>query len=97
MSSIVKGKNAKRLTLNPELLNLIAQTERMPIFRANPCHFKGLYFLFDNKLRGLSRQFQNVQFCSKSRKAKILTTGIHVVFRGLKFEPDADIGQKGTF
>ena len=24
---------------------------------------------------------------------KILTTGIHVVFRGLKFEPDADIGQ----
>jgi len=31
--------------------------------------------------------------CSRSRKAKILTTGIHVVFRGLKFEPDADIGQ----
>ncbi len=30
-------------------------------------------------------------------KAKILTTGIHGVFRGLKFEPDADIGQKGTF
>ena len=43
------------------------------------------------------RQFQNVQFCSRSRKAKILTTGIHVVFRGLKFEPDTDIGQKGTF
>jgi hypothetical protein len=39
------------------------------------------------------RQFQNVQFSSKSRKAKILTTGIHAVFRGLKFEPDADIGQ----
>ncbi len=34
--------------------------------------------------------------CSRSRKAKILTTGIHVVFRGLKFEPDTDIGQKGT-
>jgi len=32
-------------------------------------------------------QFQNVQFCSRSRKAKILTTGIHGVFRGLKFEP----------
>ncbi len=31
--------------------------------------------------------------CSRSRKAKILTTGIHGVFRGLKFEPDADIGQ----
>jgi len=28
-----------------------------------------------------------------SRKAKILTTGIHGVFRGLKFEPDAEIGQ----
>jgi len=41
----------------------------------------------------VERQFQNVQFCSRSRKAKILTTGIHVVFRGLKFEPDADIGQ----
>jgi len=39
------------------------------------------------------RQFQNVQFCSRSRKAKILTTGIHGVFRGLKFEPDTDIGQ----
>jgi hypothetical protein len=33
----------------------------------------------------------------KIKEAKILTTGIHVVFRGLKFEPDADIGQKGTF
>ena len=39
------------------------------------------------------RQFQNVQFYSRSRKAKILTTGIHVVFRGLKFEANADIGQ----
>ena len=43
------------------------------------------------------RQFQNVQFCSRSRKAKILTTGIPGVFRGLKFEPDAEIGQNGTF
>ena len=38
-------------------------------------------------------QFQNVSVCSSSRKAKILTTGIHVVFRGLKFEPDAEIEQ----
>jgi hypothetical protein len=30
-------------------------------------------------------------------KAKILTAGIHRVFRGLKFEPDAEIGQKGGF
>ena len=39
------------------------------------------------------RPFKNAQFCSSSRKAKILTTGIHGVFRGLKFEPDAEIGQ----
>jgi len=26
-----------------------------------------------------------------------LTTGIQLVFRGLKFEPDAEIGQKGRF
>jgi len=28
---------------------------------------------------------------------KILTTGIRVVFRGLKFESDADIGGKDSF
>ncbi len=39
---------------------------------------------------------QNVQFCSSSRKVKILTTGIYWIFRGLKFETDAEIGQKGT-
>ena len=43
------------------------------------------------------RPFKNAQFCSSSRKAKILTTGIHGVFRGLKFEPDEEIGQKGVF
>jgi len=42
------------------------------------------------------RPLQNVQFCSSSRKAKILTTGIYWIFQGLKFEPDAEIGQKGT-
>jgi hypothetical protein len=30
-------------------------------------------------------------------KAKIFTAGILVVFRGLKFEPDADIGEKDSF
>jgi len=40
---------------------------------------------------------KNVHFCSRPRKAKILTTGILVVFRGLKFEPDAWIEQKGAF
>ena len=37
------------------------------------------------------------KFCSILRKAKILTADIHVVFRGLKFEPDTEIGQKGPF
>jgi len=41
--------------------------------------------------------FEKVQFWSSSRKAKILTGGILGVFRGLKFERDAEIGQKGTF
>ena len=48
------------------------------------------------KLFNSLRSLQNVQFCSSSRKAKILTTGIYCIFRGLKFEPDAEIGQKGT-
>jgi hypothetical protein len=43
------------------------------------------------------RPLENAHFCSSSRKAKILTAGIHRVFRGLKFEPDAEIGQKGAF
>jgi len=42
------------------------------------------------------RPLKNVQFCSSSRKAKISTTGIHSVFRGLKFESDDEIGQKGA-
>jgi hypothetical protein len=43
----------------------------------------------------VSKRFspKSALICSISRKAKILTTGIHVVFRGLKFEPDAEIGQ----
>jgi hypothetical protein len=43
------------------------------------------------------RPLKNAQFCSRSRKTRILTTGIPVVFRGLEFEPDAEIGQKGAF
>jgi len=44
-----------------------------------------------------TRALKNVQFCSRARKAKILTTGIYGIFRGLKFESDAEIGQKGMF
>jgi len=43
------------------------------------------------------RPLKNVNFCLSSRKKIILTTGIHWVFRGLKFEPDAEIEQKGAF
>jgi polysaccharide biosynthesis/export protein len=43
------------------------------------------------------RPLKNAYFCSSSRKAITLTTGIHRVFRGLNFEPDAEIGQKGAF
>ena len=43
-----------------------------------------------------SRPLKNVQFWSRSRKAKISTTGIYRIFRGLKFEPDAEIGQIST-
>jgi len=34
---------------------------------------------------------------SSSRRAKILTAGILVVFRGLKFEPNAEIGKISLF
>jgi hypothetical protein len=43
------------------------------------------------------RPLKNAQFCRRSRKTKNLTTGIHLVFRGLNFEYDAEIGQKGVF
>jgi len=36
-------------------------------------------------------------FCLISRRAIILTTDIHGVFRGLKFEPDTEIRQKVPF
>ncbi len=49
------------------------------------------------KNKGIVRALKNVQFWSNSRKAKILTTGIHAVFRGLKIESDVEVGQKGTF
>ena len=51
------------------------------------------------------RPLKNAQFCSRSRKARILTIPLYkrdrhpypLVFRGLEFEPDAEIGQKGAF
>jgi hypothetical protein len=32
------------------------------------------------KQRNIKRPLENAQFCSRPRKAKILTTGIHIVF-----------------
>ena len=43
------------------------------------------------------RPLKNGNFCSSSRKANISTTVIYLIFRGLKFEPDAEIGQKVPF
>jgi hypothetical protein len=43
------------------------------------------------------RPLKNGNFYSSSRKAKISTAGIYGIFRGLKFEPDAEIGQKVLF
>ena len=43
------------------------------------------------------RPLKNGNFCSSSRKAKISTTGTYKIFRGLKFEHDAEIGQKVPF
>jgi len=44
-----------------------------------------------------ARPLKNGNFCSISRKAKISTTGIYRIFRGLKFEPDAESGHKVPF
>ena len=48
-------------------------------------------------LKLLNIQKLTVKNESSSRKAKILTTGIHRVFRGLKFEPDTEIEKKRVF
>jgi hypothetical protein len=44
-------------------------------------------------LKNVSRFWRD----SSSRNTKILATGIHLVFRGLKSEYDEEIGQKGDF
>jgi len=43
------------------------------------------------------RPLENGNLFSNSRKAKISITGIYRIFRGLKFEPDAEIGHKVPF
>ncbi|MBU2457670.1 MAG: prepilin-type N-terminal cleavage/methylation domain-containing protein, partial [Planctomycetes bacterium] len=41
------------------------------------------------------KPLKNVRFCSSSRKVVIATAGINSVFRGLKFEPNDEIGEIG--
>jgi hypothetical protein len=43
------------------------------------------------------RPLKNVRFYSRSKKTKILTTVIHLLFRGLEFESDVEIGKKRAF
>ena len=43
------------------------------------------------------KPLKNIQFCLSSRKKKILTADIQIVFRGLKSDFDAEFGQKGAF
>ena len=41
--------------------------------------------------------FEVCAYLFKIKEGEDFTTGIHGVFRRLKSEPDAEIGQKGTF
>jgi len=58
---------------------------------------RNLQVVYKFLLKRYLRPLKNGNFCSSSRKAKISTTGIYRIFRGLKFEPDAEIGQKVPF
>ena len=54
--------------------------------------------LFDFTLYRVLRPtpLERVPGSAKSRKRKILAAGIHGVFRGLKFESDAELVQRGA-
>ena len=41
----------------------------------------------------MEETFEKCSILVKIRKAKMSNTGIYRIFRGLKFEPDAEIGQ----
>ena len=62
------------------------------------CHVQFLLFSpFSALTSSKWRPLKNGNLCSSSRKAKISTTGIYGIFRGSKFEPDAEIGHKVPF
>jgi hypothetical protein len=78
------SKNPFQLTSNPDFSYSYAlEIEFLPTY---------WIFFPVNK-----RPLKNTQFCSRSRKARILTTGIPLVFRGSEFDSDAEIGQKRAF
>jgi len=45
----------------------------------------------DDRAENYLRPLKNVLFCSRSRKAKILITGIYLMLQGLSYKPDAEI------
>jgi len=53
------------------------------------------FFHFNNGYAGMviGHGVGNDQFVVMNHR----TAGINLIFRGLKFEPDAEIGQKGAF
>jgi hypothetical protein len=60
-------------------------------------YFSKLSFIVTERAVARPRPLNKVQFWPRSRKVKTSTAGIYGIFRGLKFEPDEEIGQKGHF
>jgi len=58
-------------------------------------HTMNQFFHFNNGYAGMviGHGVGNDQFVVMNHR----TAGINLIFRGLKFEPDAEIGQKGAF
>jgi hypothetical protein len=87
LTANIGRKHDDVMSLNKNMdttLEFIISKKSLIIFPIHKCDF------FDNQLRPSKK----ANFWLRSRKANILTADIHIVFRGLKFEPDTEIGQK---
>jgi len=109
----VEGFTTPSMLRNPEWIYELNVSHCTSTFDTDPFEPQphGIRTIFPFYMQNSSvtkRPLENVQFYSRPRKAKILTTpvrsagptgqaGIHRVFRGLKVEPDAGIYQKGAF
>ena len=93
-SSVLAGACGTQVQQRPGRLGSAASSS-FAISRSTLTSDENILINFSNITYGL-RPLNNVQFWPRSRKAKISTAGIYVIFRGLKFEPDTEIGQKGT-